>query len=103
MTALEFAIAKMDPEIKAGFLMWLAEKPQHVQELANQFPPRMQIIINGVAHWIIGYTETDDPTHAHLLVADVNPVTPDSHKLALERLVSVCPERLTVYTNPELN
>lgn len=47
---------------------WLATRPECVRKLAAEFPLGTEIEINGVPHWLLGYTEND-----MLIISPINP------------------------------
>ncbi len=47
---------------------WLKDRPESVQRLATEFPPDVGIVLEGVIHYVIGYTEGD-----RLILSPVDP------------------------------
>jgi len=62
---------------------WLASRPASVQALAKRFPIPGRIIIDGTAHYILGYSEPDG-----LILSPINPGI-DYHG-ARANLVEIC-------------
>lgn len=104
MSLLTKAIATMEPELAESFMKWLSDRPPVIQELAHRIPPRMRITIEGCHHWVVGYAETGNPEHAHLLVADVNPgVSEENYEIAMKTCFSLCPIGVVISPATELN
>jgi hypothetical protein len=69
----------MTPEMQA----WLETRPECVKSLAQEFPPGTSLDVDGVVHYVVGYTEND-----MLLISRVDPY--DDYDGACNQRIRIC-------------
>ena len=73
--------------LQARFNHWLKSKPRVIRQLANRFPINSQVVLDGVMHYLLGYTEDE------MLI--VSPVLPSQdYDGAIEQRKYVCAHHL---------
>lgn len=60
-------------ETEMTYEEWLASRPACVQELAKRFPLGSTFMVKGEKHYLMGYTENEDPEEQCLILSPINP------------------------------
>ena len=68
---------------------WIASRPIAVQALIEEFPPGMRFDLDGVIHWLMGYTESD-----MLILTPTDPQNVSFDQIAEENRVYLCAEHV---------
>jgi hypothetical protein len=66
---------------------WLASRPECVQNLAKEFPIGTTVLLDGVEHYLLGYTEND-----MLVLSKINPC--EFYDEAMENQIHMCAQHI---------
>ncbi len=97
MTNLERVMTGETEEHQRQIAGWMEVMTPAARDLCHRCPPGMIVHAGDDQYRVIGYTETTNHEHAHLLVVKVG------DEPTKENLISVCPEKMVVYKHRELN
>ncbi len=100
-TPLERVLLGETPEKVAEVQAFLDSEIPVIRDLCHQFPPGLRVNLGKEIYWVVGYAELVRHDHAHLIVSPINP----REDPILSRIVTriICPNRLVVYHQEQLN
>ncbi len=101
MTNLERVMSTETEEHQRQIAGWVSLMSPACQDLCQRCPPKMMIHVGDLVFYVVGYSETKDHEHAHLLVSPIDP--DEDFEASTANPISVCPEKMVIYKHGELN